>query len=1036
MARNRRGAGPSELDLVRSSPRFDAAWYAARNPDVALSGLDPALHYLVFGGPLGRDPGPGFDAASYAARIGERLGGRNPLVHFERRGGGRGPAARRAEDAPVEPLSRLPERGPGAPGEAAEWILREILERPAEGVPERMLTRFDGALATRFLGAAADRLAAGPPIAATVSVVLPTHDRAASLGAAVDSVLAQTHRAIELIVVDDGSADETPELLARYDDPRLVVLRQPRSGVAAARNAGLARATGDVVAYLDSDNVWTPDTARLMALSLAVTGARCGHAGARLQTAEGAVTGYRGEPFDWEECLRSNYVDMNVFFHDRALGEEIGGFDTVLRRVVDWDFLLRCTRHHRPVQAPFLACLYADHRDDATRITVSEPHAFRMVVQEKARHGLATALEAIERLSLRFAIRVAAPRDRRAEWGDFHFAESLAESLVAQGHQARIDFRGEWRRDSSTDVVIALRGLAPHAPEPGPVSLLWTISHPDQVSYDEYAAHDAVLTASASHAALLGLVLERPVHTLPQCTDRRRFRPAPHLRRPDGPALFVGNSRKADRPIVRWAVESGEPLEIWGTLWEGRVPPELVRGENVPNTALSERYAAARCVLNDHWPSMRDFGIVSNRVFDVVASGGRLVSDHLPGIAALFGRAVETVASRDELVAALRAPPPEVDRAAAAAQVAERHSFDARAAALVGVVRAHLAGRPVRLEAPAIAPAPRRRVGLLVQRGRAWPTSSAFLRLIAPLTTEAAHRHLEPILIDGPEDPALETCDLCVVQRVAVPCAARAERLVDDLRRRGVPLFVDTDDAFGLHDGYAARDAALRLLMGAAAEVWFSTEVLSRHYAEVGDRARVVPNQLDPRLWRDYRAPPAAAFGEGPLRLLYMGTTTHEADFAVLRPALEALAADRPGSFELALVRAVDRPAPAPWLKRLRLPMEAGAYPRFARWLMAQRGFDVGVAPLAESPFNDAKSDVKTLDYSAMGLLTLAAQGPAYADRIAQGMAAGVEAGGWRAAIEDVIDDRARHAPMRRAAAEALWETRSTLVHPHPLLGR
>ena len=391
---NRRRGGRSELALVRSSAHFDAAWYAARHADVALSGIDPALHYLLFGGPLGRDPGPGFDAAAYAARIGERaLRGRNPLVHFERRGGRtRAPAPRvRVEDAEVAPLSRVPEGSAAASVEEVEETLRAILERPAEGPPERLLARFDEARARRFLGAAADRLAAGGEPAATVSVILPTHDREASLGAAVDSVLAQTHRKVELVVVDDGSTDGTADLLARYHDPRLVVVRQPRRGVAAARNAGLARATGDVVAYLDSDNVWTPDAARLMALSLEVTGARCGHAGARLQTAAGAVTGYRGEPFDWEECLRANYVDMNAFFHVRSLGEEVGGFDVGLRRMVDWDFVLRCTREHRPVLAPFLGCIYTDDDGDRARVTTSEPYAFRAVVQQKGarrpRHG-------------------------------------------------------------------------------------------------------------------------------------------------------------------------------------------------------------------------------------------------------------------------------------------------------------------------------------------------------------------------------------------------------------------------------------------------------------------------------------------------------------------------------------------------------------------------------------------------------------------------------------------------------------------------
>jgi glycosyltransferase involved in cell wall biosynthesis len=91
----------------------------------------------------------------------------------------------------------------------------------------------------------------------TVSVLLPTYDRAGYLGAAVESVLAQTFGDFELIVVDDGSRDETPRLLASYTD-RLRYLRQENKGMAAARNRGIREARGELVGLLDSDDRWEP----------------------------------------------------------------------------------------------------------------------------------------------------------------------------------------------------------------------------------------------------------------------------------------------------------------------------------------------------------------------------------------------------------------------------------------------------------------------------------------------------------------------------------------------------------------------------------------------------------------------------------------------------------------------------------------------------------------------------------------------------------------------------------------------------------
>ena len=90
-----------------------------------------------------------------------------------------------------------------------------------------------------------------------VSVIIPTFDRISVLPRALDSVLAQTRPAGEVIVVDDGSTDGTAELLER-DYPGVTTIRQSNRGVSAARNAGLAAASGDWIAFLDSDDEWRP----------------------------------------------------------------------------------------------------------------------------------------------------------------------------------------------------------------------------------------------------------------------------------------------------------------------------------------------------------------------------------------------------------------------------------------------------------------------------------------------------------------------------------------------------------------------------------------------------------------------------------------------------------------------------------------------------------------------------------------------------------------------------------------------------------
>lgn len=101
----------------------------------------------------------------------------------------------------------------------------------------------------------------GPPPFPRISVIVPVRDGAAHLGDALASVLAQTRPAAEILVVDDGSRDESAAVAARFVAPGGVVrcVRQPPGGAAAARNLGVALTTGDWLAFLDADDLWTPD---------------------------------------------------------------------------------------------------------------------------------------------------------------------------------------------------------------------------------------------------------------------------------------------------------------------------------------------------------------------------------------------------------------------------------------------------------------------------------------------------------------------------------------------------------------------------------------------------------------------------------------------------------------------------------------------------------------------------------------------------------------------------------------------------------
>jgi hypothetical protein len=290
---------------------------------------------------------------------------------------------------------------------------------------------------------------------------------------------------------------------------------------------------------------------------------------------------------------------------------------------------------------------------------------------------------------LRWAVKIAAPPGAPGEaWGDTHFARGIAEALRRLGQEVVIDAYDARRRPSAylDDVVLALRGPEPMRPQAGAKSLLWIISHPDEIRREDLDGFDVVYAGSAPWAATASRRFGRPVHALLQCTDARRF--VPHgLPRTDE-LLFVGTARGIPRPSVLEPIRAGIPVSVYGPDWTGWIPGAAIAGRGIPNEDLPAAYERAAAVLNDHWPAMQREGFVSNRLYDVVAAGGRAVSDAVEGIHDIFEGAVWTYDDIPELIDALRHGvdrlfPSEERLAEISSRVREQHSFDARARTLL-----------------------------------------------------------------------------------------------------------------------------------------------------------------------------------------------------------------------------------------------------------------------------------------------------------------------------------------------------------------
>jgi glycosyltransferase involved in cell wall biosynthesis len=304
-----------EVQIIRRSAGFDADWYLATYRDVALAGIDPALHYFQYGAREGRDPGPLFSTAGYGAQLAERdLRGLNPLVHFEAYGRAHH-IGRRSHVVEVTARDRAA-------------IARHIAALPARPL---------------------------------ISVVMPVYNTPERLlREAVASVTAQLYPHWELCIADDASPDPAvARVLADVAaaDPRIKVTRRAQNGhISAASNSGLALATGSFVALLDHDDLLHETALYEVAVVIA------GNPTVDIIYSDEDVIddeGRHSRPYfktDFNpELLFGQNMVSHLGCYRRSLLEQIGGFRLGFEGSQDYDLTLRAWQassidriHHIP----------------------------------------------------------------------------------------------------------------------------------------------------------------------------------------------------------------------------------------------------------------------------------------------------------------------------------------------------------------------------------------------------------------------------------------------------------------------------------------------------------------------------------------------------------------------------------------------------------------------------------------------------------------------------------------------------------------
>lgn len=727
------------LPAILEAGIFDHAYYALQAGRAFASPVAAVWHFLETGESAGLSPSPLYERNWYRSKAGVTM----PMTfrHFLRTGQVEGAAGPHFDGATY--LARVPASAEHPGGPLGHYLAHAeattpTLPAPGTGVEAVAFGDLRTALEQSVAGGPAT---AGDRVAGRVSAVVTTLERHL-VREAIDRTLAEIDEADEVVVIVEGSDRDVMAILTAVyaADPQVRVVRAEGAGEAVDATTGevLVLIEHDIQPYpgwlsplVDAlvpgvvaaqamvlsadDTVWSagivshgphvvpghflhghpvsdvPQAIHPDAVSSACLAVRA----ADLATAGGPGL----------TCGALGDVDLSLRLTQTVGGELVTVGASLVRRqarpgtVAEEDDQLAFLRRwgaHLPAADPA--------RWDAVGLSLTGFAAGAGLSASRRRTSVTPVLTRTPRLvqdgpgaglpCLRWAIKIAAKGGPLGDaWGDTYFAADLARGLRSWGQEAFVDRRGAHERPGSDhldDVTVTLRGRWPAVSQPGATNVLWVISHPDEVPDDEITqGFDLVYSAGRTWASEVSGRTSQPVRTLWQATDTARFTPTGESMAGLG-TLFVGRTRKVLRPIVRDAVEAGADLTIFGDGWGDFVDASLVRADHLDNDLVPAAYRGARIVLNDHWADMARLGFYSNRLFDAVAAGARVVSDPVEGLEDVFGPSVQTYRSVDELRTLLdpasTAWADDATLAANAMRVAAEHSFTARAGTLLADV--------------------------------------------------------------------------------------------------------------------------------------------------------------------------------------------------------------------------------------------------------------------------------------------------------------------------------------------------------------
>ncbi len=233
--------------------------------------------------------------------------------------------------------------------------------------------------------------------------------------------------------------------------------------------------------------------------------------------------------------------------------------------------------------------------------------------------------------------------------GDFFLADDLKAGFEKLGYTVEYRFREDYDDLKLGNVgnVLYFKGYynfehLPAVKDDGRKRVLY-LYYVEGLNLEILNEVDVVASASKRFVNDVVIPRGKAAVFVPQFTNPERFKPARAEADKAYPVLFVGSNHSGfGRKSVDYALLANAPLSVFGKFWEKSLTSEVLKGQYIDNAELNRYYTNAGIVLNDHREDMVFYGFVSNRIYDVTASGGFVLTDYLPEIAEMYGDSIAT----------------------------------------------------------------------------------------------------------------------------------------------------------------------------------------------------------------------------------------------------------------------------------------------------------------------------------------------------------------------------------------------------------